>query len=92
MTLLSNQVLDVQIMKRPVSENHVRCLLEAALLLEEYGYPLPPMLGQIMHEINATAGQTVPSDVNAQDDVEQIKAKGIAWLLRPLGASMNLPY
>ena len=82
-TLLSDQVLDAQIMKRSVPEEQIRSLLEAALLLEEYEYPLPPMLGQIMDEISAAAGQTVPPEIDAQDDVEQRGAKGIARLLRP---------
>ena len=82
-TLLSEQVLDAQIMKRPVSEDHLRSLLEAALLLEEHQYPLPPMLGQIMDEIAAVRSQDAPLEADAEEGVEQNGAKGIARLLRP---------
>lgn len=80
--LLSEQVLDAQIVKRPVPEDHLRSLLEAALLLEEHQYPLPPMLGQIMDEIASVRSQDAPAEVDAQDDVERKGASGITRLLR----------
>ncbi|KQP04871.1 hypothetical protein ASF28_18755 [Methylobacterium sp. Leaf99] len=47
-TLLAEQVLDAQIMKLPVPDDHIRVLLDAGLLLREYGIELPSLLGQIM--------------------------------------------
>ncbi|MCJ2104355.1 hypothetical protein MKK70_02940 [Methylobacterium sp. E-041] len=47
--LLADQVLDAQIMSRPVPEPHIRALLSAAFLLDEYGLPLPSLLQQIVH-------------------------------------------
>ncbi|MCJ2075291.1 hypothetical protein MKK68_06410 [Methylobacterium sp. E-016] len=47
--LLADQVLDAQIMSRPVSDQHIRTLLSAAFLLDEYGLPLPSLLQQIVH-------------------------------------------
>ncbi|TXN08262.1 hypothetical protein FV222_01115 [Methylobacterium sp. WL103] len=48
--LLADQVLDAQIMNRPVPDKHIRTLLSAAFLLEEYGVPLPSLLQQIVHD------------------------------------------
>ncbi|WP_210248458.1 hypothetical protein [Methylobacterium sp. WL103] len=42
-------MLDAQIMNRPVPDQHIRTLLSAAFLLEEYGVPLPSLLQQIVH-------------------------------------------
>ncbi|MCJ2103954.1 hypothetical protein MKK70_00850 [Methylobacterium sp. E-041] len=47
--LLADQVLDAQIMSRPVPEQHIRALLSAAFLLDEHGLPLPSLLQQIVH-------------------------------------------
>ncbi|MCJ2109985.1 hypothetical protein MKK64_01945 [Methylobacterium sp. E-025] len=47
--LLADQVLDAQIMNRPVPDQHIRTLLSAAFLLDEYGLPLPSLLQQIVH-------------------------------------------
>lgn len=52
--LLADQVLDAQIMSRPIPDQHMRTLLSAAFLLEEYGVPLPSLLQQIVHR--ATRG------------------------------------
>lgn len=51
-TLLASEVLDAQIMRRPVPDSHIRSLLEAALLLREYGAELPPLLDQIMQGVD----------------------------------------
>ncbi len=48
--LLADQVLDAQIMGRPVPDQQIRTLLSAAFLLDEYGVPLPSLLQQIVHE------------------------------------------
>lgn len=61
-TLLADQVLDAQVMSRPISDQQVRALLDATLLLEDYDLALPPLLGQIMHE--ATAAGLVESDAS----------------------------
>ena len=49
--LLSDQVLDAQIMKRPVPDEQVRALAGAATVLEEHGVPVPPLMTQALHEI-----------------------------------------
>jgi hypothetical protein len=50
-TLLAGDVLDAQIMGRPIPDSHIRPTLEASLLLKEYGVDVPPLLSQIMHEV-----------------------------------------
>ncbi|MCJ2114988.1 hypothetical protein MKK64_27925 [Methylobacterium sp. E-025] len=76
--LLADQVLDAQIMRRTILNQQIRALLDAALLLNEYNVPLPPLLTQIVHEIDKETGQMA-----AADEVEQAEVKGMAWLLRP---------
>ncbi|MCJ2107335.1 hypothetical protein MKK70_18485 [Methylobacterium sp. E-041] len=76
--LLTDQVPDAQIMSRPILDQHIRALLDAALLLAEYDVPLPHLLTQIVYEIDSKTGPMVETDA-----VEQAGAKGMAWLLRP---------
>jgi hypothetical protein len=51
-TLLAGDVLDAQIKGHLVPDNHIQSLLEAILLLREYGAPLPPLLNQIMRKVD----------------------------------------
>jgi hypothetical protein len=51
-TLLASDVLDAQIMGRPIPDSHIRSLLEASLLLREYDVDLPPLLSQIMRGVD----------------------------------------
>lgn len=80
-TLLADQVLDAQIMSRPVPDGHIRALLEAALLLKEHGQELPSLLGQIMHGVPAKQDQA-PSET--QQGAAEDEATGrLAWMFRP---------
>ncbi|TXN39597.1 hypothetical protein FV232_22215 [Methylobacterium sp. WL30] len=76
--LLADQVLDAQIMSRPILDQHIRALLDAALLLDKHSIPLPALLMQIVHEIDKDTGRMA-----AAEEVEQAEVKGMAWLLRP---------
>lgn len=51
-TLLANQVLEAQMMGRPVPDELIRALLDAASILREYGQELPSLLSQIMHGVD----------------------------------------
>ena len=53
--LLADQVLDAQIFSRPIPDQHIRTLLSAAFLLEEYAVPLPSLLQQIVHGVTSGA-------------------------------------
>ncbi|TXN65130.1 hypothetical protein [Methylobacterium sp. WL6] len=76
--LLADQVLEAQTLGRLVLDQQIRALLDAALLLGDYNVPLPPLLTQIVYEIDAETGRMAETDA-----VEQAEAKSMAWLLRP---------
>ena len=78
-SLLADQVLDAQIMSRQIPDQHIRALLDAALLLDEHDVPLPALLTQIIHEIDRGTGRMS----TAPDAAEHAEVKGMAWLLRP---------
>ena len=80
--LLADQVLDAQIMNRPVPDSHIRALLEAALLLREYGQELPSLLSQIMHAVDKPEAD-VPVEVQAKADAAEDDVSRLAWLFRP---------
>lgn len=83
--LLARNVLDAQIVGQPVPDGQIRSLLDAALLLEEYGVELPSLLGQIMHgAAEPTSPATEPARPAGEEDQE---AGRLAWLLRPFQGS-----
>jgi hypothetical protein len=88
-TLLASDVLDAQIMKRPVPDSHIRSLLEAALLLREYGHELPSLLSQIVHEVDKPEAEILVEvqhkAAEAEDDVGRL-----AWLFRPFPGTKGL--
>jgi hypothetical protein len=81
--LLARTVLEDQIQGRPGPDDQIRFLLDAALLLNEYGMDLPSPLDQIMQDASAPKAPepaaVVPAPAEAQDD----DAGRLAWLLRP---------
>ncbi|WP_244474283.1 hypothetical protein [Methylobacterium sp. Leaf87] len=77
-TLLADRVLDAQIMKRPVLDDDIRSLLDAGLLLKEYGFELPSLLGQIM-----LAAEISEPDVCPKPETDAEEVGRLAWLLRP---------
>ena len=84
--LLSDRVLDAQIMGRPVPDRNIRALLEAALLLREYDQDLPSLLSQIMHGA-AVSKEPAPVEPRQSDQEGAGEAGRMAWLLRPFQAS-----
>ena len=82
-SVLAEQVLDAQIMRRPVPDEQIRALANAALLLEEHGVTLPPLLMQVLHEVGADGAS---EDAGSRDgDAE--KSRGLGWLLKPFQGS-----
>ncbi len=49
--LLADQVLNQQILNRAVAECEIQALVEAALLLEDYGIPLPPLVMETLRRV-----------------------------------------
>lgn len=82
-SVLAEQVLDAQIMHRAVPDEQIRALANAALLLEDHGVTLPPLLMQVLHEVGAGAPAGEPLD----RDGDAEKSRGLAWLLRPFQGS-----
>ncbi len=83
--LLARNVLDAQIAGQPVPEQQIRSLLDAALLLEEYGVELPSLLGQIMH--GAAQPRPPAPEPTRPTGEEDLDAGRLAWLLRPFQSS-----
>ncbi|MDB5645839.1 hypothetical protein [Methylobacterium sp.] len=84
---LASNVLESQIEGRPVPDDHIRFLLDAALLLQEHGVVLPSLLGQIMKgaaEPEAAPPSNPPRTRPASEDDDD--AGRLAWLLRPFQA------
>jgi hypothetical protein len=81
-TLLADRVLDAQIMRRAVPDEHIRALLEAALLLREYGQELPSLLSQIMHGVDRPEAD-VPVEAQQKADAAEDDVSRLAWLFRP---------
>jgi hypothetical protein len=81
-TLLADQVLDAQVMSRPVPDGHIRALLEAALLLREYGQDLPSLLSQIMHGVRKPEAE-VTAEAQQKADAAGDDVGRLAWLFRP---------
>ena len=87
-TLLADRVLDAQIMSRPVPDEHIRILLEAALLLREYGQELPSLLSQIMHGVDKPEADVAP-EVQQKADAADDDVSRLAWLFRPFQGRKN---
>ena len=62
-TLLADQVLDARVMERPIPDEQVRALRSAALLLDDHAQPLPPLLLQVLREVEvAGRGDTAGAE------------------------------
>ncbi|KQT50046.1 MULTISPECIES: hypothetical protein [Methylobacteriaceae] len=81
-TLLADQALDAQIERRPIPDLQLRALVEAAELLDAYGQALPPLLGQVMHEINTERADA--KQARRDDEIGRL-----AWMLRPFRSKPN---
>ena len=85
---LATNVIQAQIEGQPVPDGHIRSLLDAALLLREYGVALPTLLGQIMAGVAEpeAEGATPPVSMPRAPEprpAEDDDAGRLAWLLRP---------
>ena len=88
-TALCDQVLDAQIMVRPVPDEQIRALVNAARLLREHDAEWPPLLTQVLHEIGANSLATgigegdPPTEDEGGRAPEGNKPNKLAWLLKP---------
>lgn len=85
-TLLSDQVLDAHIIKRPVPDGQARALEKAAFLPQEHDVPLPPPLMQVLHEVegddHGEKAAAEPSRPNRGLDYTRA-VKSLARLFKP---------
>lgn len=79
--VLADRVLNAQVMGRSVSESDIHALLEASILLKDYGKATPPLLSEIVRNIS---GGDVPESVEARDVVELKTVRRVAKSLQPL--------
>lgn len=82
--LLTDRLLENQIMGRPVSKEGIRALLEASSLLKDHGHAIPPLLSQIVQDFGDEEASELPE---RQDDAEPDGAERLAWSLRPFKGS-----
>ena len=82
---LSDEVLDAQIMKRPVPAVQVAALADAARLLQDHDIALPPMLLQVLHGLDREGSSpTGDADVESIDPQSGVDSgKGLGRFLRP---------
>ena len=76
--LFARTVLDAQIQGRPVPDDQIRFLLDAALLLNEYGAELPSPLDQIMQDASAPKASEPSADQPAPERFAGIIAPSIS--------------
>lgn len=85
---LATNVINAQIEGQPVPDGHIRSLLDAALLLREYGVALPTLLGQIMAGV---AEPEVRSPVGKSGSVEAVPVESLPAESRPEGSGPAEP-
>ena len=82
--LLTDRLLNDQIMGRPVSTEGIRALLGASSLLKDYGQAIPPLLGQIVQDFG-DLDQAQPAKRLEEADLEG--AERLARSLSPFRGS-----
>lgn len=86
---LATNVINAQIEGQPVPDGHIRSLLDAALLLREYGVALPTLLGQIMAGV---AEPEVRSPVGESGSVEAVPVESLPAKSGPEGSGPAEPH
>ena len=82
-TLLTDRLLEDQIMGRQVSEDGILALLKASALLKTYGHPIPPLLGQIVQDFGDADASEPPKRLG-ETELEEVPR--LARSLRPFQA------
>ena len=84
---LSDEVLDAQIMKRPVPAVQVAALADAARLLQDHDIALPPMLLQVLHGLDREGVSPTDDAIDPQGGANS--EKGLGRFLRPFRNSRS---
>ena len=83
-SVLTDYLLNNQIMGRPVSKEGIRALLEASLLLKNYGRAITPLLTQIVQDFG---DEEACETTDGQDEAELDDVERLARSLRPFQGS-----
>ncbi|GJE57838.1 hypothetical protein EKPJFOCH_4360 [Methylobacterium thuringiense] len=78
---LTDQILDAQIMNRPISEDQVQALAKAARLLHDNDIPWPPMLTQVLDELVQDGTEPEPEQEPSIDPIDDSALKGLSRFL-----------
>ena len=78
--LLTDRLLNDQIMGRAVSKEDIAVLLKASSLLKDYGQPIPPLLSQIVQDFG---DEDEDEADNGSDEEERQDTERLARSLRP---------
>ncbi len=87
-SLLADRVLAAQIDSQPIPKAHIHALLDAAIVLENHGADLPPLLEQMVQKLEdseADMAEQIGAERTA-DALSEGKDAGdgrLAWLFRP---------
>ncbi|GJD94533.1 hypothetical protein [Methylobacterium iners] len=80
--LLADRILNAQILGREVKDSDILALLEASLLLSEYGQETPPLVMQVVRRLDAAkSNEGAEASEEERQDIERL-----AHSLRPFQA------
>ena len=78
--LLTDRLLNDQIMGHAVSKEGIAALLKASSLLKDYGQAIPPLLSQIVQDFGDDEASE-PPEGHVESELEE--AVRLEWLERP---------
>lgn len=86
---LADRLLDAQIMRGEMPADHVRALVDAAVLMEERGVPWPPMMMQVLKAVDAdlqknAVAEEEPEPTGDEDNPDESGAGTVGGALRRL--------
>ncbi|MCJ2087285.1 hypothetical protein MKK88_15015 [Methylobacterium sp. E-005] len=78
---LIDQVLEAQIVGRPVPQDQSEALIKAAFFLRECNLPWWPMLAQALHGLGRQADDTLPEPPAVDATLDDIDPQGLTRFL-----------
>jgi hypothetical protein len=82
---LIDQVLEAQILGRPVLQEQREALIKAALFLGECNLPRWPMLTQVLHGLSPDTDEAAPHDATKAEVSHDVDLKGLSRLFATFG-------
>ncbi|TXN20993.1 hypothetical protein FV217_15980 [Methylobacterium sp. WL9] len=78
---LTDQILDAQIMNRPISEDQAHALAKGARLLHDNGMPWPPVLAQVLQTLMDGRSEAEPEPEISTEATNASAPKGLSRFL-----------